>query len=156
MTPEQQIAAFMKKAVDITKWHIKDALSNLGERCTTMAREDHPNNWMDQSSNLRSSIGYAIIEDKHIEEDSGFPSVGGQEGKSGEEGSKAGKEYVKEIATECSGVFTLAVVAGMNYAAAVEVHRDVLAGAENFAKSKAADYIRIAHKRAANEINKGL
>lgn len=156
MTPEQQIAAFMKNAVETTKRHMKDALQNLGEQCVKVAREDHPNNWMDQTGNLRSSIGYAIIEEKHIEEDSGFPSVGGQEGKSGEEGSAAGKAYVKEIATECSGVFTLAVVAGMKYAAAVEVHRDVLAGAEVLAKSKAANYVKFAHKRAANEINKGL
>lgn len=153
MTPEQKIAAYMEKVVETTKRHVKDALQNLGEQCVKAAREDHPNNWKDQTGNLRSSIGYAIVEDKIIDKDSGFPSVNGQDGNAGTEGSEAGKKYVREIAAECSGVFTLAVVAGMNYAAAVEVHRDVLAGAENLAKSKAANYIKIAHKRATIEIN---
>lgn len=153
MTPEQKIAAFMSMAMATTQKHVKEALQNLGEKCVKAAREDHPNNWKDQTGNLRSSIGYAIYKGNIADSDSAFPAVNGKDGKPGIEGSEAGKNYVREIAKECSSLYTLAVVAGMDYAAAVEEKRDVLAGAEIIAKTKMADYMKKAHKRAAREIN---
>lgn len=153
MTPEQKIAAFLGMAMETTQRHVKDALQNLGEQCVKVAREDHPNNWKDQTGNLRSSIGYAIYKGTIVDTESTFSAVNGQDGQSGKEGSEAGKNYVREIAKECSSQYTLAVVAGMDYAAAVEEKRDVLSGAEDLAKSKMADYMKTAHRRAANEIN---
>ena len=41
---------------------MSEGLAYLGEQCEKRIRQDHPNNWTDQTGNLRSSIGYAVYE----------------------------------------------------------------------------------------------
>lgn len=80
-----------------------------------------------QTGNLVSSVGYAITYNGQIVTMSSFNSVAGPEG-DGQDGSTAGKAYVKELAMRFPQGYALILVAGMHYASYVQelYHRDVL------------------------------
>lgn len=95
------------------------ALQRAGEGFVADARSI--DTYKDQTKNLRSSIGYVILKNGQPI-DSFFP--GDQQ-----EGKNAGKAAVAEIAGKYSTGYVLIVVAGMEYAAAVESKNyDVLTG----------------------------
>ena len=113
-----------------------EALQQLGEECVAYARSEHANNWMDDSGNLRSSIGYMVfhngqpifssafetVSPKHVPKD-GIPLDGAQQG----------QQLCRTIGEGTSGN-ALVVVAGMRYAVYVEAKgRDVITGAETHA-----------------------
>ena len=107
------------------------ALSYLGEKCVTLARDRAPElSWIDRTGNLRSSIGYIITYQGNIIKYSDFRQV-----KQGSEGTKTGKDFATEMAKQFSNEYVLVVVAGMNYAEYVEAmdNKDVLASPELFA-----------------------
>lgn len=113
-------------------------LRKLGEMCVTRARNEHPNNWQDQTGNLRSSIGYMIFKDGEAIAESVFEQVSSPNPQSGDvyDGAERGMKFCKEIGERTSGL-SLVVVAGMNYAQYVEMHgRDVLTSAEQLAESE--------------------
>lgn len=110
------------------------ALSYLGEQCITKARDrSSEESWVDQTGNLRSSVGYVISHNGKIVQYSGFQQV-----KNGSEGSNAGKEFAAELIKKYSKGYALVVVAGMNYAEYVEAmdNKDVLATPELFARNE--------------------
>ena len=110
------------------------ALASLGERCVKVARDRAPElSWIDQTGNLRSSIGYIITHNGNIVKHSDFQQV-----KQGSEGTKTGKDFATEIAKQFSNEYVLVVVAGMNYAEYVEArdNKDVLATPELFANKE--------------------
>ena len=110
------------------------ALAYLGEQCVKVARDRSPElSWIDQTGNLRSSIGYIITHNGNVIQYSDFQQV-----KQGSEGVKTGKDYASEIAKQFSSQYVLIVVAGMNYAEFVEArdNKDVLATPELFAKKE--------------------
>lgn len=122
----QSIAARVDKAVF-------NALSRLGELCVTNIRDrSAEESWNDQTGNLRSSIGYAVLHNGNIVTVSDFATV-----KNGSEGATDGKAYVKEIAKTIRKRWALVVVAGMNYASYVEAieTKDVLANTELWARA---------------------
>lgn len=87
-----------------------------GIRKKTKGTPTDKSTWGNITWNLRSSIGYILLHDGQVVEEY-FPSVGG-----GDEGSKTGADYAREIATlvnEGDGI-QLVVVAGMEYAVFVE------------------------------------
>jgi gamma-glutamylcysteine synthetase len=88
-------------------------LQRIGEQFIADARND--GSYMDQTGNLRSSIGYVILENGVQIELAGFDTV-----KEGKEGAARGKALVEEIAGKYPVGYVLIVVAGMEYAAAVE------------------------------------
>lgn len=103
----------------------------LGEKCVIEARDRSPEaSWVDQSGNLRSSIGYVVVYNGQIVNISDFSSV-----KSGVDGSKEGRSLAEELAKNYKQGYALIVVAGMNYAAYVEAidNKCVLVSAELFA-----------------------
>ena len=139
----------LDKAPDILREEIIAQLAYLGDECVTMAREDHPGNWSDQTGNLRSSIGYAIFDHGQEVMQSAFQQV-----QQGAEGTQKGKEYVKTLASKYAQTYALVVVAGMDYADFVELKRDVLQGAEARAKQVCDARIRRAVETAVKRINR--
>jgi hypothetical protein len=127
-----------------------EALEKLGEECVTHARELPPEiGFHDRTGNLRSSIGYSVYKDGVAVRDYYFKSEGKEKrkGKSniGEEALKKAKDLADKVGKETKGI-ALVVVAGMDYAAALEANGawkiksrrsyDVLASAELLAERK--------------------
>lgn len=99
-------------------------LQYIGERCLNAARQT--SSYKDRTGNLRSSLGYVIVKDGKIVEQSNFEIV-----MQGDGGAKSGIRYAKEVARQFPEGLVLIVVAGMNYAAHVAATgRDVLDSAE--------------------------
>ena len=129
------------------------ALSYLGESCVRAIRDrSADDSWYDRTGNLRSSIGYAVIEDGRKIIESAFPEVKA----TAKEGAAAGKKMIDELAKEYARTYALVVVAGMEYAEYVEAmkNKDVLASTEVWAKSKIKDYLIKARERAYGKILK--
>lgn len=123
-------------------------LKRAGEEFVKLARQNGA--YQDWTGNLRSSIGYVIVEDGNITFESSFANVQGagentaivnyktKSGKevkfttkgrsgNGSEGSKVGRQLCAELAKEYSTGIYLVGVAGMQYAAAVEAKgKDVI------------------------------
>ena len=101
------------------------ALAMAGESFVNDAR--NTKTYQDQTGNLRSSIGYIIARDGIIIQEN-------VEGKP--EGKAKAKDVAREVLRENTKGFILIVVAGMNYAAAVESKGyDVITGSIPAAKA---------------------
>lgn len=126
------------------------ALTRLGEECVREARDRSPEaSWIDQTGNLRSSIGYVIVRP------GGKLKLGGFEG--GEsDGASTGASYAKSIAKEYANRrdYTLILVAGMKYAVYVEAleNKDVLATPELYARRRLPELMQGLGKRLAKKI----
>lgn len=106
---------FIKGAED----NIELVLAYVGEQFVNWART--VDSYKDRTGNLRSSIGYLIANDGQVIKES-FPGD-----KSG--GVSEGRKIAEELAMEEYSGYVLIVVAGMDYAAAVESKGyDVLSG----------------------------
>lgn len=115
---------------------IIESLCRVGEEAVSYARQDHANNWQDQTSNLRSSIGYVVFKDGQPISQSTFEQLPPKDAtaQGAANGGNIGLNLAKQVGAETEG-YTLVVVAGMNYAVYVEAKgRDVLAGAERQAE----------------------
>ena len=116
--------AEMRRRIDLVSFK---ALSEAGEVALIYARS--LDTYKDQTNNLRNSIGYVIIHNGQIVS----TLFDGKDG----EGKTKGQAYAKKLASEFSSKgWVLIVVAGMDYAAAVEAKGyDVLSGAGNTLRS---------------------
>jgi len=127
---DDQMALFMSVAIR--------KLERLGLQAVTRVRSrSGAESWFDQTGNLRSSIGYMVLDNGRITSSSGFDTVNGTHG-GGSEGSTEGKRYIEELASKFPTGIVLIVVAGMDYAAYVEdmENKDVLASAELWLKAE--------------------
>lgn len=147
--------AFSGLMVDVPKIlqeEIVRALAYLGEQCIVKIRDRSGEaSWFDQTGNLRSSIGYAIYGEGRKVLESAFDVV-----KNGSQGAAEGKRIIDELATKYAETFALVVVAGMDYADAVEARdgKDVLASTEIWAKREVQKYLDRAKERAIRRITK--
>ena len=151
-TPMSEIEAILTQSLQILRNEIVRALSYLGEQCVTKVRDrSATESWIDQTGNLRSSIGYAIYERGRKEIESAFNIV-----KNGSEGANEGRKMIDELAGLYSNTYALVVIAAMNYAEYVEAkdNKDVLASTELFARSEVGKYLTKAIKRAESKIKK--
>lgn len=126
-------------------------LAKLGEECVRKIRDrSEDESWKDHSSNLRSSIGYAVYDYGVAQIESAFETIG-----TGVEGSANGKRMVSELASEYANCYALVVLAAMNYADKVEAieSKDVLASTELWAKSVIDARLERAKEVAINKIN---
>lgn len=155
MTPEQFVQTVMETAASIIEEEILQSLIRLGEECLTRIRtRSKEESWIDQTGNLRSSIGYAVYAYGQEVMESTFVALPGPDG-NGLAGTIKGQEYVKSLASKFSETYALVVVAGMDYAEYVEAmaNKDVLAGTEIWAKKQIDRYLEDAKTRAEARVN---
>lgn len=120
----------------IEKYHQKviRILRIVGEKCINEARTN--GSYQDQTGNLRSSIGYVVLQDGKAIEKGGFaPTERGKE--KGKSGQKEGETFINKVISQYPKGFVLVVVAGMKYAAYVEARNyNVLSSAELLAEKE--------------------
>lgn len=128
LTPEGAISDFIGQQVERITSALIYNLCAVGEQVLNQARST--NSYKDQTGNLRSSLGYVVVVDGRVADISGFAEV-----KNGQEGSKTGADYARELARKYPKGIVLIVCAGMNYAAYVSAKGyDVLDSAELLAE----------------------
>lgn len=124
-TSEEAIVADLNAFVEKKHKQIVSMLQYCGESAVKYAREN--GTYQNQTTNLRSSIGYLIVQDGREIAVSDFQPIGANGG----EGAKSGLDYARQIATDNNKGIVLIVVAGMNYATYVERRGyDVLSGSQ--------------------------
>lgn len=154
--------ADVRKALEERMAKIDLAIINrlrvLGEQCVNVARS--VNTYKDQTGNLRNSIGYVVL--KHgviVKSDfkqsatisTQTKSGKWKTGKGGKQGVQVAEAHAKALAKKYPRGYVLIVVAGMNYAAAVEAKgRDVLTTAEQYAKENLPRMIEQLKKNISN------
>lgn len=122
---------YMKSRLKLIDQAIIRRLQFLGEKLVNHARTN--GSYMDQTGNLRNSVGYVIVKNGKIV-NADFEK---SSSKSGPDGPAAARKLANELAGQFKDGYALIVVAGMNYAAAVESKGyDVLSSAELFAKTE--------------------
>ena len=128
VTPNSEINSYIERKLDIWMQIIINNFSYIGELVLNEARST--NSYKDQTGNLRSSLGYVVVVDGRVADISGFAEV-----KNGQEGSKTGADYARELARKFPKGIVLIVCAGMNYAAYVSAKGyDVIDSAELLAE----------------------
>lgn len=153
ITPDFSIKALddlLNAIPDILFGEVVRSFSYLGEQCVRRIRDrSAKESWIDQTGNLRSSIGYAVYEQGKVLIESAFEQVG-----NGVEGGKKSRKLIEELASKYSQTYALVVVAGMEYAEYVEAmnNKDVLASTELWAKGKVNEYLEKAKERAYGKI----
>lgn len=121
-----QVEKMLKETAERLDASIIRALRFLGEECVNEARAN--GSYKDQTSNLRNSIGYAIIANGRL--------VDGEYGNA-RDGLKQSRQIVNEVSTSYPAGYVLTVIAGMNYAVYVESKGyNVLTTAELHAETK--------------------
>lgn len=111
-TPPQAIDRAVEQYVANVRRAILYKMGHVGEKTIIEARTTA--NFTDRTGNLRSSLGYVIVEDGNIVQIGGFQVV-----KNGSEGAAEGKKFIKQIVSEFPRGIVLVVCAGKNYAAYV-------------------------------------
>lgn len=128
ITPKGAAKAFLDKQLAMWKQAIVNNLIYVGEAALTQARNGH--RYQDQTGNLTSSIGYAILVDGRVHKQSDFKVV-----LNGQNGASEGKKFLQRLISQNSKGIVFIMVAGMPYAQYVEaMNLDVLDSAEVLAK----------------------
>lgn len=127
ITPQADVEAYLKDQLAKREKSIIRTLNFVGITCINEARTN--GDYMNQTGNLRSSIGYAIIQNGVVVNKSRFEQV-----KDGKDGKKEGAELLSDLISRNTHGIVLVVVAGMNYAAYVETNRNVITSAELLAE----------------------
>lgn len=128
---QKTVDDYLKSKLKLIDQAIIRRLQVLGEKVVNHARTN--GSYIDQTGNLRNSVGYVIVKNgkiigRNFDKSSSQP---------GTDGPSKARKLAEELANNFSDGYALIVVAGMNYAAAVESKgRDVLTSAELFAKSE--------------------
>lgn len=136
MFTDKDVQDYIEEQLAEQKKVILNAFNYIGKQCVNKARS--LNTYQDQTGNLRSSIGYIVIDDGKVVSSSSFPTV-----KKGNDGKKTGRELINRLISEHSQGIVLIVVAGMNYASYVEaMGLDVLTSAELLAEKKIPEMLR--------------
>ena len=127
-TPNKVIRAYIENRIKAFQEVVIGNLEYIGERALTQARTGH--RYQDQTGNLTSSIGYAIVVEGRVHKRSSFEVV-----KGGDEGAKQGELFLKSLISQHSKGIVFIMVAGMPYAQYVEaMSLDVLESAEMMAE----------------------
>ena len=124
-TSLQVIGDQLKASVEAKLRVLVNTFCYVGEQCIIEARE--AGNYTDQTGNLRSSIGYAVVMDGKVVQRDCIDKV-----KQGDKGVSEGDDYLsKRIKKARKKGIVLIVTAGMNYAEYVEAKGyNVLSSAE--------------------------
>lgn len=129
-TPIEEIEAYVEEELQKRIESVIESFEYIGEKCIKVARDKVqpiPKDFKDQSGNLRSSVGYAILDDGELVQEPTVVSIV----KDGKDGAKRAKEYIGKLQKEYNDGLVLIVVAGMDYAAYVQAKGyDVLVSAD--------------------------
>lgn len=151
ITPEEAVAREIEAAMQKEYEVIIDTLSYVGVSAVAHARSlfspnakdfkgkipPHQPNYIDWTTNLRSSIGYVIISDGRVISGSAFEAI-----KNGREGSEEGRKFAESLLSKFTTGIHLVVVAGMKYASYVSAKGyDVLDSAELLAEKLAKELL---------------
>lgn len=145
-----RVQEYLLEVCTIVHNEIMSSLSYLGEQCVIKVRDRTGEaSWFDQTGNLRSSIGYAILNEGRKTIESAFQQV-----LEGSQGAIKSREYINDLARLYSDTYALLVVAGMEYADIVEAldNKDVLGSTELWAKSQVDGALNVAKKKALSKI----
>lgn len=112
-TPDSELDAYIDASLEKARQVIINTFAYVGESCVTEARDN--GSYMDQTGNLRSSIGYAVVVDGQI-----VSSKVSEQVKEGVAGKGEATAFLSRLASEHKTGISLIVVAGMNYAVYVE------------------------------------
>lgn len=114
ITPLQVIEDKVKVSVEAKTKVIVNIFCYVGEQCIIEARDS--GDYTDQTGNLRSSIGYAVVWDGKVVQRDCIDKV-----KQGDKGVSEGNDYLSKCIKKArkKGI-VLIVTAGMNYAEYVE------------------------------------
>lgn len=130
-TPMSAIQAAMEAEMERIRTVVLRRLMRAGEEAVNIARGADKNgkDWTDRTGNLRSSIGYVVVDNGKIVRAGGFQGQG-------PEGGGKGQSYAETLAAQMAGEQSaLIVVAGMHYASYVaDKGYDVLDSATTIAK----------------------
>ena len=137
--------AFYKYVADVQENAIQAAISVLdyvGLECVKEARTMRK--YTDQTGNLRSSTGYAVVYNGRIVKQSNFEKVK----QTATEGAATGKKLIRQLASSYADGLVLILVAGMKYAIYVEARGyNVLNSAEDLARRLVPEMLREAGLR---------
>jgi len=125
MFSSRDIERFYDKFQNRAEEKYIEVLTYAGEEGAKQARIN--GKYYDQTGNLRSSIGFAVISSGEIVTE-GYEKSG--QGSDGDTGLSESKKLVQSLASEFSTGILLVLVAGMDYALYVEnlENKDVLSG----------------------------
>lgn len=133
VTPMDEIDRMIEEEIRKSERDIIKKLSYIGESAISEAREN--GNYMDQTGNLRSSVGYVILNNGKTVLENIQRSDRGTDRSTG---VQVAKNFIQEISEKYKNDFVLIVVAGMDYAVYVEaLGRNVLSSSKLLAESLA-------------------
>ena len=138
MTPPEEVMAELARRVEAVMAAVTAHCAYIGEECVREARSNHL--YLNQTGNLCSSIGYAVVADGRVVAGGGFRVVG-----QGAGGAARGRELLARLADEHAqpGHVALIIVAGMDYTSYVEdMHLNVFDSAATLMRSRVDGMIR--------------
>ncbi len=129
---QTSLMADLVKNIETTteRWRARvlRGLAVAGEKALNEARSGHT--YRDRTGNLTSSMGYLVLEDGKVVNQSNLPPI-----MNGEEGNMEWKAYAESLVSRFPTGMALIVVAGMKYAAYVSAKGyNVLDSAESIAE----------------------
>ena len=114
----KQISIDLEKFENKTAAKTKNAMAFIGEKIANDARDKSASNsFIDDTGNLRSSIGYKV---SNKNENSNFVEFAEPKNNKGSDGANKAKQLLQEVNKPEKGTIELTVVAGMDYALWVE------------------------------------
>jgi len=133
VTPMDEIDRMIEEEIRKSERDIIKKLSYIGESAISEAREN--GDYVDQTGNLRSSVGYVILNNGKTVLENIQRSDRGTDRSTG---VQVAKNFIQEISEKYKNDFVLIVVAGMDYAVYVEaLGRNVLSSSKLLAESLA-------------------
>jgi len=136
ITPKSQINTFLSTRMARINAVILRNMAIIGEESVNKAKTN--GNYKDRTGNLRSSIGYVLVEDGNILKLGDFKKIS-----KGTTGVANGRSFAREIAKKYTSGITIIVLAGMNYSSHVTKRGyDVLDSARFESKAQAEAFIR--------------
>ena len=136
-TSAYEISDYLGQKMEALRKASFKTLQYVGEQAIKEAREN--GKYKDRTGNLRSSIGYCILDNGKVIAESSFKvekgtytdERGNKHPYSGDQGAREGREFLNSLISEHSSGLVLIIVAGMQYAAYVEAKNlNVLDSAE--------------------------
>lgn len=114
--------AYVERYAEAAKAALSDSLREIGEQLVDEAVSH--GSYSDITGNLRSSIYYVVSDAGNIIYEGGADKIF-----DGDRGQARGKSVAHNLASRYNGL-VLIMVAGMEYAAIVETHKNVLSSAQ--------------------------